>query len=308
MSSSSTILTTCWPGLSFLATSIPAARSLTAFVNCLTTLKLTSASSSASRISRIARLMSSSVSAPRWRTPCRVPWSFSERDSNTGLLGYRRVSVLHLALRGRRVSGGRRRARRLGFGGPVRAVRARIRIEGGCPGAAAGSARSRGRRRFGGRRRPGRGLDRGRAALVEPVVRDGLERAAVAEVGPARPRARAAPAPPRARRAACRRRVVVEMGAGTSRTIAGLWAPAAHGLRYVATDISRPALLAGRGILGPVAASVQCDAVGWPVREGVADARDRARRPAPRLRLAGRAGSGPAAPCAPAGSCCCTRR
>jgi SAM-dependent methyltransferase len=65
--------------------------------------------------------------------------------------------------------------------------------------------------------------------------------------------------------------LVVEMGAGTSRTIAGLWAPAAHGLRYVATDISRPALLAGRGSLGPSVASVQCDAVGWPVREGVAD-------------------------------------
>jgi SAM-dependent methyltransferase len=65
--------------------------------------------------------------------------------------------------------------------------------------------------------------------------------------------------------------VVVEMGAGTSRTIAGLWAPAAHGLHYVATDISRPALLAGRGILGPSVASVHCDAVGWPVREGVAD-------------------------------------
>jgi SAM-dependent methyltransferase len=65
--------------------------------------------------------------------------------------------------------------------------------------------------------------------------------------------------------------LVVEMGAGTSRTIAGLWAPAEHGLRYVATDISRPALLAGRGILGPSVGSVQCDAVGWPVREGVAD-------------------------------------
>lgn len=65
--------------------------------------------------------------------------------------------------------------------------------------------------------------------------------------------------------------LVVEMGAGTSRTIAGLWAPAAHGLRYVATDISLPALRAGRGILGPAVASVQCDAVGWPVREDVAD-------------------------------------
>jgi hypothetical protein len=27
-------------------------------------------------------VMSSSVSAPRWRTPCSVPWSFSERESN----------------------------------------------------------------------------------------------------------------------------------------------------------------------------------------------------------------------------------
>src|SRR4051812_31815893 len=82
VSSSLTILTTCWPGLSCLETSIPSARSLTVDVNCLTTLKLTSASSSASRISRIARLMSSSVSAPRWRTDANVPWSFSERESN----------------------------------------------------------------------------------------------------------------------------------------------------------------------------------------------------------------------------------
>ena len=65
VSSSLTILTTCWPGLSCLVISIPSARSLTALVNCLTTLKLTSASSSASRISRMALLMSSSVSAPR---------------------------------------------------------------------------------------------------------------------------------------------------------------------------------------------------------------------------------------------------
>ncbi len=97
------------------------------------------------------------------------------------------------------------------------------------------------------------------------------------------------------------------MGAGTSRTIAGLWAPAAHGLRYVATDISRPALLAGRGILGPTVASVQCDAVGWPVREGVADVvvvlgvlHHVSDWPA--------ALQWPAAPCAPEGSCCCTRR
>jgi SAM-dependent methyltransferase len=65
--------------------------------------------------------------------------------------------------------------------------------------------------------------------------------------------------------------VVIEMGAGTSRTIAGLWPPSGKGLRYVATDISPAALRAGRANLGPGAASVQCDAVAWPVREEAAD-------------------------------------
>jgi SAM-dependent methyltransferase len=62
--------------------------------------------------------------------------------------------------------------------------------------------------------------------------------------------------------------LAIEMGAGTSRTIAGLWP---RGLRYVATDISLPALQSGRRILGPEAASVQCDAVAWPFREACAD-------------------------------------
>ena len=65
--------------------------------------------------------------------------------------------------------------------------------------------------------------------------------------------------------------LVVEMGAGTSRTVAGLLPPQAAGLRYVATDVSPPALRRGRGILGEGVASVQCDAVTWPVRDGVAD-------------------------------------
>src|SRR3954463_11257109 len=64
---------------------MPSARSLTDEVNCLTTLKLTSASSSARRISRMALLMSSSVRAPRWRTPASVPCSFSESESNMWL-------------------------------------------------------------------------------------------------------------------------------------------------------------------------------------------------------------------------------
>jgi SAM-dependent methyltransferase/uncharacterized protein YbaR (Trm112 family) len=65
--------------------------------------------------------------------------------------------------------------------------------------------------------------------------------------------------------------VVVEMGAGTSRTVAGLLPPAVRGLRYVATDVSPPALRRGRAALGDGVASVQCDAVAWPVREEVAD-------------------------------------
>jgi SAM-dependent methyltransferase len=65
--------------------------------------------------------------------------------------------------------------------------------------------------------------------------------------------------------------VVLEMGAGTSRTIAGLWPPARSRVRYVATDISLKALQGGRQLLGPATASVQCDANAWPFGEGVAD-------------------------------------
>ena len=83
VSSSLTILTTCWPGLSWPTTSSPSARSFSDFVNSRTTLKFTSASSSARRISRMVALTSSSVSVPRWRTSARVCWSFSERASNT---------------------------------------------------------------------------------------------------------------------------------------------------------------------------------------------------------------------------------
>ncbi len=64
------------------------------------------------------------------------------------------------------------------------------------------------------------------------------------------------------------RPIVIEMGAGVSRTVAGLWP---NGPRYVATDISLPALQAGRRMLGPQTASVQCDAVTWPFRENSAD-------------------------------------
>ena len=52
--SSRTILMTCWVGESAVSTSWPMAFSLTASMNCLTTRKWTSASSSATRISRSA--------------------------------------------------------------------------------------------------------------------------------------------------------------------------------------------------------------------------------------------------------------
>src|SRR3712207_3634569 len=83
VSSSLTIFTTCWPGLSCPTTSSPSARSFSDFVNSRTTLKFTSASSSARRISRMAALTSSSVRVPRWRTSDSVCCSFSERASNT---------------------------------------------------------------------------------------------------------------------------------------------------------------------------------------------------------------------------------
>ena len=60
------------------------------------------------------------------------------------------------------------------------------------------------------------------------------------------------------------RPTVVEMGAGSSRTVAGLWAPGEHPLRYVASDLSRRGLLAGAPALGPDAAAVQCEAGSWP--------------------------------------------
>ncbi len=84
VSSSFTTFTTCWPGLRLSITSAPSARSFTAAVNERTTLKLTSASSSARRISRIALFTSSSLSLPRERTSERTDCSLSERMSNIG--------------------------------------------------------------------------------------------------------------------------------------------------------------------------------------------------------------------------------
>ena len=83
MSSSLTILTTCWAGFSAWLTSAPSARSRTAPMNCLTTGSATSASSRASRMSRSARLTSDSESRPFPRRPLKVAVSRSDRELNT---------------------------------------------------------------------------------------------------------------------------------------------------------------------------------------------------------------------------------
>ena len=98
----------------------------------------------------------------------------------------------------------------------------------------------------------------------------GVAASALSARWPARTVAGAPPPAPRTERVGDRP-LVIEMGAGNSRTVAGLWPPGPSGLRYVATDISAPALQAGRRILGSSVASVQCDAVAWPMRAGVAD-------------------------------------
>ena len=85
MSSSLTILTTCWAGLSAWDTSAPPARSLICAMKSLTTGNATSASSSAMRISRAVALMSASDSLPLLRSEEKTVVSRSESVSNTCL-------------------------------------------------------------------------------------------------------------------------------------------------------------------------------------------------------------------------------
>src|SRR5258706_13335746 len=80
--SSKTILTTCSDGFSSCQTCWPSAFSLTEAIKSLATLKLTSASSNASRISRSAASTCSFVSTPSPRRFFNVRFSLSERDSN----------------------------------------------------------------------------------------------------------------------------------------------------------------------------------------------------------------------------------
>ena len=69
------------------------------------------------------------------------------------------------------------------------------------------------------------------------------------------------------------RPTLIEMGAGSSRTVAGLWPPGPEGPRYVASDVSREWLLSGTELRGNSNASfaVQCDAGRWPFRRASAD-------------------------------------
>ena len=82
ISSSCTILTTIWPGVTDLITSTPTARFFTWSMKARATSSATSASSSARRTSRSAASTSCSDSAPRRVRPSRMPDSFSDRLSN----------------------------------------------------------------------------------------------------------------------------------------------------------------------------------------------------------------------------------
>src|SRR5581483_11973898 len=73
---------TCWEGERALSTSSPMAFSLMFSMSCLTTRKLTSASSNAMRISRRALSMFSAVSLPSPRRFLKTRCSFSDRLSN----------------------------------------------------------------------------------------------------------------------------------------------------------------------------------------------------------------------------------
>src|SRR5271169_1361987 len=82
ISSSCTILTTIWPGVTDLITSTPTARTFTCSVKARATSSATSASSSARRTSRSASSTSASDSAPRRVRRSRIEPSRSDRLSN----------------------------------------------------------------------------------------------------------------------------------------------------------------------------------------------------------------------------------
>ena len=84
-SSSFTILMTCWVGDRLSSISASVAFSVTVLMKSFATLKLTSASSSAMRISFIASLISDSVSLPLLRRCLKADEIFSVSPSNAML-------------------------------------------------------------------------------------------------------------------------------------------------------------------------------------------------------------------------------
>src|SRR5258708_4682681 len=78
-----TILTTCWPGVTDLSTASPIASARTPAMKSRATLKLTSASSIASRTSRKPASTSASVSTPLESRPLKAASSRRVRSSNT---------------------------------------------------------------------------------------------------------------------------------------------------------------------------------------------------------------------------------
>jgi hypothetical protein len=82
ISSSCTILTTIWPGVTDFVTAAPVALSCTRLMKSRATGRLTSASSSATRTSRRAAMTSASDSAPALVRRSKTPPRRSERDSN----------------------------------------------------------------------------------------------------------------------------------------------------------------------------------------------------------------------------------
>src|SRR5262245_53060585 len=79
-----TTFTTCWAGVSDVKTSCPTAFSFTRSMKARTTLKLTSASSSATRTSRSASWMFSSDSRPRPPSLSKMVCSLVLRESSMG--------------------------------------------------------------------------------------------------------------------------------------------------------------------------------------------------------------------------------
>ena len=108
ISSSWTILTTIWPGVTDLTTVAPTACSRTRSVKLRTTSSETSASSSARRTSRIAASTSASDSEPRPVRRSSMPPSFSDRLSNN-------TAVLRRACSRRRVNYCRHTPRKRGI-------------------------------------------------------------------------------------------------------------------------------------------------------------------------------------------------